>query len=142
MKKKVIKNKPSKSLNKKKASNKYGKIINLDLYIMPKASKEEWERYEAVLLTFGNFLFQNKIGTWGGRETAIGSENHYFARTNYWFVIESGVDKSVKELNRIVKNFRLGKVTKVKVGILIESKTDYKNRISKEKTFTWQYYRH
>ena len=139
----------NKTATKKKVSkkdsivkkSKYEKIINLDLWIKTKATSAEWERYDALLVVFGNFVFQNKIGRWGGRETAMGNPKDGLGRTNYWFVLESGASKAVKELTRMVKNFRLEKVTKIQVGIAIESKDDYKKKIEKEKEFCWSYTR-
>jgi len=126
----------------KSTKKKNEKIINLDLWIKTKATTEHWERYEALLVTFSNFLFQNKIGTWGGRETAIGKPTDQLIRTNYWFVLEEGTEKATLELKRIIKNFRLGLVTKIQVGRPTESKTDYKTKFQKEKEFVWSYYRH
>jgi hypothetical protein len=119
------------------------RVVNLDLSIKSKAKKEDWERYEALLVTFGNYLFQNKIGTWSGRETAMEKlkGKNEIERINYWYVLESGIDKAFIELKRIIKNFRLVSVTKMEVGSLIKSKTDYKTKFEKEKEFSWIYHR-
>lgn len=117
------------------------KIVNIDFWIREKAKSEDWERYNALLFSYGEYLFQNKIGTWGGRETAMGKPDDGLVRTNYYYVLEKGTNKAVTELKRMIKNFRLTAVTKVQVGKPIESKTDYKSKFEKEKEFAWVSYR-
>lgn len=124
-----------------KTKKQNDKIVNIDLWIKGKAKKEDWERYDGLLLVYCNFLFQNKIGTWGVRETAIGKTSDGLLRGNYYYVLEKETTKAVSELKRMIKNFRLTSVTKVKVGNPIESKTDYKTKFEKEKEFSWTYIR-
>ena len=90
------------------------KIINIDFSIKSNATAEEFERYEAVIILFSAFLFQNIIGGWEGKETTLKTDN--YVRTNFWFVLASDNAKAVNELMRMVSNFKLKKVTKVKVG--------------------------
>jgi len=127
----------------KMAKNKkqYEKIFNIEISMKSNGTSDDWERYEAVLIAFGNSVFQQGIGTWGGRETAFGKPFDDLVRTNYWYVLETGLDKAVSELKRIVKNFRLGRVTKTEIGKAFVPKTDYKKEFQNQKEFSWSYSR-
>lgn len=115
----------------------------IDLWIKEKATSQEWDRYESVLLTFTNFLFQNEIGDWSGRETAIGNTTDGLIRTNYWSILNSDIDKAEVKLKEIIKNYRLNRVTKIEVSKepYTEHKKNYKDIFKKKKEFTWIYYK-
>lgn len=134
-----------------KSIKKSNQVFNLDLGIKIGATKAEQERYEAVLVAFSNFLFQEKIGKWGGRETLMGKPTKKQGvlpclRINYWFVIEEGRGKAIKELKRIVKNFRLQKVSNPisdtdAFDDLRTKGISLKQQVAKMKEFTWTYTR-
>ena len=115
----------------------------IDLWIKEKATSEEWDRYESVLIIFTNFLFQNEIGDWSGRETAMGKPSNGLERTNYWIILNSDIDKAKAELEKIVKNYQLIHVTKIEMSKEpdIEDKKNYKDIFKKKKEFTWTYYK-
>lgn len=125
--------------------NENYEIINLDLWIKDVATSDDWERYEALLITFGNYLFQNNIGEWGGRETAIGKTPDGLVRCNYWFVLKKETDKSALELKRMVKNFQLESVTEIKIKFdksgKIDFKTNFKAKFEDKKSNDWSCYR-
>lgn len=60
-----------------------------------------------------------------------------FIRINCWVVLESGVEKAKKEIERIIKNFPLEKVTKFEIGEAMESDKDYKARVKGTKSLNW-----
>lgn len=140
MKKKPIKKPKSKRTTRSIFSGKhYTKTVCIETSVKTSATPDEYERYEAFLVTFGNFLFQKKIGTWGGSEVALSKSK--FAKTTYWYILEHEADHTKRELKRMSKNFRLNAVLKVDIGLPMESNVDYEKQISKEKKFSWAYYR-
>lgn len=118
----------------------------IDFHLLGNQSTENWKRYEAVLIAFGNYLFQNNIGTWSGRETSLSKKNtkkDTLTRTNFWIILESGKEKAEEELKRLVKNFRVSSFTKIKIGNTFEQQKneDFSKFLKKQKNFTWIYYR-
>ena len=111
------------------------KIANIDLSIQDSVTDLIWERYEAVLVAYSASLFQKGIGTWGGRETGAGE------RTNYWFVIESGLEEAKQELERLIRNFRLKTWTSIFVSDLADDETGLKKELAEKKEFSWTYFK-
>lgn len=124
-----------------KTKKNFEKVANIDLDIHKNATTDEWERYDAALTTISYLLFKDSIGTWGGRETCMGIPEDGWLRTNYWFVLESGLDKAKQEIERIIRNFNLSKFTKLTIGEPSESKTDYKTKFKKEESMKWSWYK-
>ena len=117
----------------------FEKIVNIDLEIHKDATSDEWERYDAVLPVITYHVFKENIGGWGGRETCMGEPGDGYIRTNYWRVLESGVDKAKEQIERIIKNFNLSDFINLRIGDSINSETDYKTKFKKEKTLEWSW---
>ena len=122
-----------------KKKKTYDKIVNIDLEIHKNATSDELERYDGVLPIITYQMFKNEIGTWGGRETCMSEPEDGFVRTNYWYVLESGLEKAKQEIERIVKNFNLQNFTNLKIGNPIDSETDYKTKFKKSKSLDWSW---
>ena len=116
----------------------FEKTICIDLSINL-ADDQEVERYNSLILTFSVYLFQNEIGTWGGRETGMAKNDKDVERTNYWYVLESSKDVALAEFKRMVKNYRLNSKTKIVIGQPYSSKTDYKSEFKKKDSFVWSF---
>jgi hypothetical protein len=117
-------------------------IVSINLGIKQKATTDDWERYEALLVTFSNYLFQNEIGDWGGRETSLLKGGGLdISRVNYWYVLFEEKNVAVNELMRMCINFSLLEVTKIEIGEPIKSKKNEKKRFKDRKTLCWEYHR-
>lgn len=115
------------------------KIVSIDLEIHKDASADEWERYDASLTTITYQLFKNEIGTWGGRETCMTEPEDGFMRSNYWYVLESGISKAEEEIKRIIDNFNLKDFTNLKISRPIDTATDYKTMFETKSTLNWSW---
>lgn len=128
---------------KKRAAPKkqYEKTVMLDLWIKSIATPEDKERYNGLVIVFSNELFQLRIGEWGGRESCLGKPVDGLAQTHYWSVLESKAKKAETELKRMVKNFKLGSITKLKISEPIDSQVDCKKQIEQGNELIWRFFR-
>lgn len=115
--------------------------MNIDLEIHKAANSSDWERYDAALPMISLRLFQNNLGTWGGRETCLGEPVDGFVKTNYWFVLESGVEKAKEEMERIIENFNLGSFTRLTIGDAVTSENDFKKELEETESLEWVWIR-
>jgi ribosomal protein L16 Arg81 hydroxylase len=121
-----------------KTNKVFEKIVNIDLDIHKDATSDDLERYDAALPIISYNLLKENIGDWGGRETSLKGNDDY-VRTNYWFVIESGLEKAQKEIKRIVENFSLSKITKLRISSPQKSNADYKTQLENNKELSWSW---
>lgn len=119
----------------------YEKIVNIDLEIHKSANTNDWERYDAALPMISLRLFQNNIGAWGGRETYMRESVDGFVKTNYWFVLESGVEKAKEHIEGVIKNFNLGSFTKLTLGEAVPSEDDFKKELEETASLEWVWVR-
>ncbi|WP_108422372.1 hypothetical protein [Flagellimonas amoyensis] len=117
--------------------NGYEKIVNIDLEIHKVANTADWERYDAALPIISLRLFQKNLGAWGGRETYLGKSADGFIKTNYWFVLESCVEKAREQIEGIIKNFNLGGFTRLIVGDAVPSEHDFKKELEEAESLEW-----
>ncbi len=119
----------------------YEKIVNIDLEIHKSATTNDWERYDAALPMISLRLFQKNLGAWGGRETYIGDSPDGYIKTNYWFVLESGVEKAKEQMERIIENFSLGSFTRLIIGDAVPSENDFKQELEETESLEWVWVR-
>jgi hypothetical protein len=138
-----MKRKPIKKIKLKRAAHpkkvSFKKTVCFQITADANATHDECERHEALQVTFGNFLFQNKIGCWGGSEAGLSKSG--FSSTMYWYIMEGETKRVTAELKRMVKNFSVNAVIKIEIGEPLESETDFEKQILKQKFFSWIYYR-
>lgn len=122
----------------------FEKTATISLSILGKAKNDDWERYEAALICFSNFLFQENAGMYNGRETAIINKpkKNEKEKTTFWFVLESKQKLAINKLKKIIKNFNLSDVTTFTNGIPQKETEDYKKIFEKRKKFSWDYTKH
>ncbi|WP_318343843.1 hypothetical protein [Flagellimonas baculiformis] len=121
--------------------NGHEKIVNIDLEIHKTANTNDWERYDAALPIISLRLFQNNLGAWGGRETYFGESEDGYVKTNYWFVLESGVEKAKEQIEGIIKNFNLGSFTRLIIGDAVPSENDFKQELEETESLEWVWVR-
>ncbi|WP_418497745.1 hypothetical protein [Flagellimonas sp.] len=121
--------------------NGYEKIVNIDLEIHKAANTNDWERYDAALPIISLRLFQKNLGAWGGRETYFGNSEDGYVKTNYWFVLESCVEKAKEQMERIIENFNLGSYTRLMVGEAFPSENDFKKELEETESLEWVWIR-
>ncbi|MHA7863338.1 hypothetical protein [Flagellimonas marinaquae] len=115
----------------------YEKVVNIDLELHNDAAANDRERYDAALPIISLRLFKKNMGSWMGRETsAIVPEDGYIL-SNYWYVLESCMQKAKKEIEEVVQNFNLGKFTRITVSHPVDYGEDFKLELEETKTLEW-----
>jgi hypothetical protein len=124
--------------------NDFEKKRYVDLDLLSNADTNGAIRYNAILPQISYYLFYNNLGQEAGRETLISntklepSDTLTVLRTRYWFILESKADEVEKEIYKLIDNFNLRDIVRLRIGDLtFPTKTDFKQDLIALESLEW-----
>jgi len=117
------------------------RCVSFNVYRKKFANIDEQERYNAALITLSKDLFFRQCGAEAGKEVCVseddGSFDIKYPFMNYYYVLHENQAEVTEYLSSILKNFRLNKLVKIKVGEPFYTNAIFKKQLLNRKKFTW-----